>query len=422
VPESPENELDPRDPSDARPHRDVCPGCGRPRVVCYCAAIEPLPTRTRVVILQHPRERHVGINTARIAHRALPNSTFHRAIDFSDDAVLQAALRDPDKPAAVLFPGPGAIDVREQPPPGPITLVVLDGTWWQASKLLKANPQLQDLPRYAVSPSFKSRYRIRRQPADHCLSTIEVLSDVLGVLEDDPERMAKLLQPFDAMVEAQLAYIAQRGDGRRRHFHEPKAPRPLLPDLFRERPESIVLAGGEINAWPRVPGEAPPLPEDLSRAPEIAHWVALRPATGERFEAFVRPRTTLAPSTAQHIRVPATRFAEGEPFDAFAARWAAWLREGDLLAMWGHLAGDVLSEQGATLPARLDLRRIAIDALGGRSGEIERCAEAMGATLPAPIGEGRAGARLAALVAITERLGDAAETLAQRRRELRRKR
>lgn len=404
-----------------QPGREVCHGCGRPRVVCYCSAIEPLETRTRVVILQHPRERHVGINTARIAHLALPSSSFHRGIDFADDEALQAALHDPDRPAAVLFPGPGSIDVREQPPPGPITLVVLDGTWWQASKLLKANPQLQTLPRFAVSPSFKSRYRIRRQPADHCLSTIEVLSDVLGVLENDPERMARLLAPFDAMVEAQLDYIAQRGESRRRHAYEAKAPRPLLPDAFRERPASIVLASGEINAWPRVPGEAPALPEALSREPEIAHWVAIRPATGERFEAFVRPRTTLAPSTAQHIRVAAERFVDAEPFEAFAARWRAFLREGDLLGMWGHLAGDVLAEQGAAMPERLDVRRIAIDALGGRTGEIERCAEAMGATLPAPIGEGRAGERLAALAAIARRLDEAAESLSQRRREARRK-
>src|SRR3569832_1262718 len=62
------------DDTPARPLRLTCTRCRRPAPVCYCADIHPLPTRTRVVLLQHPRERHVGVNTARMAHLALPHS------------------------------------------------------------------------------------------------------------------------------------------------------------------------------------------------------------------------------------------------------------------------------------------------------------------------------------------------------------
>ncbi|HEX5098144.1 MAG TPA: DTW domain-containing protein, partial [Polyangiaceae bacterium] len=55
----------------------MCPDCGRPTSVCLCSALVRVPTQTRVVILQHPRESDVPINTARIAERALPNSELH---------------------------------------------------------------------------------------------------------------------------------------------------------------------------------------------------------------------------------------------------------------------------------------------------------------------------------------------------------
>ena len=47
--------------------REMCWKCRRPMRVCYCAAVKPVETRTRIVILQHPRESDVPINTARIA-------------------------------------------------------------------------------------------------------------------------------------------------------------------------------------------------------------------------------------------------------------------------------------------------------------------------------------------------------------------
>ena len=46
-----------------------------------------------------------------------------------------------------------------------LTLIALDGTWWQARKLLNLNPGLAALPRVAFTPRRLSDYRIRRQPA-----------------------------------------------------------------------------------------------------------------------------------------------------------------------------------------------------------------------------------------------------------------
>ncbi|HEX4403580.1 MAG TPA: tRNA-uridine aminocarboxypropyltransferase, partial [Polyangia bacterium] len=157
------------------PKRAMCAGCQRPPAVCVCAHVTPMKTRTRVMILQHPRERHVPINTARLARLSLPDSILRRAVDFEADPVVTDALtgRDGGPPPYLLFPGPDAVDLARERPAGPVTLVVLDGTWWQAKKLLRRNPRLATLPRISLAPAQPSRYRIRREPHDHCVSTIE---------------------------------------------------------------------------------------------------------------------------------------------------------------------------------------------------------------------------------------------------------
>lgn len=194
--------------------RPTCARCDRPVVVCYCEFITELDTRTRVLLLQHPRERRVGIGTARIARLSLPNSEIRVGVDFSEDAVVQNALT---QNAYLLFPSKNAIDLAEVKQDKPVTLVVVDGTWWQARSLWKRNPSIAALPHVRFTPRAPSDYRIRREPADHCVATIEALAHVLGTLEGDPARFDALLPPFRAMVDKQLAYANSVNGVRERH-------------------------------------------------------------------------------------------------------------------------------------------------------------------------------------------------------------
>jgi hypothetical protein len=57
--------------SPTQPHRPRCYRCLRPADSCYCAELPSVPTRTRVVILQHPHERTHPFGTARLA-QAVP--------------------------------------------------------------------------------------------------------------------------------------------------------------------------------------------------------------------------------------------------------------------------------------------------------------------------------------------------------------
>ena len=374
--------------------REMCWSCRRPARVCYCAAVQPIQTRTRVVILQHPRESDVPINTARIAELSLLNSTLHVGLDFSGDQALAAALRDEAQPAVLLYPSADAQDLTLAMPRGPVTLVVIDGTWWQASKLFKLNPFLQALPRYGLAPSEESRYRIRREPAAHCLSTIEALEAALSVLEDKPRGFPELLKPFDTMVETQLDFVARESVPRHRRSAERKL-RPLVAPVLSERPEALVVGYGEANAWPYDSG---------SHVPEIVHWAAVRPATGERFEAYVAASGPLAPSFEAHSQLVADRIRAGETRADFAQRLRAFFRADDVLASWGFYASELLCSEGIAVPPRLDLREAAIHALGRRVGQLGDYVTALGVQPEAPWAAGRTGRRLADMEALAKRL------------------
>lgn len=382
--------------SDVVP-RSVCSGCSRPTVVCVCASVRRVATRTRVVVLQHPRERDVPINTVRLAELQLAHLERFVGIKLAEVPALAARLNDPAAPAILLYPGEGSRDLAEEPPAGPVTLCVLDGTWWQAKKLFQQNPELARLPRYSLKPGAPSRYRIRREPELHCVSTIEAIGQALELLEQGAFDREALLRPFDAMVEHQLAY-AQRGARRHLASKQPKRPRALAQLLERE--PDLLVGYGEANAWPK--GSA------LGGEAELVHWVVERVVSGERFEAFIAPRRALSPSFPLHSRIAAERVLLGESLAAFHERWRAFLRSTDLLLGWGFYASERLAAEGISLPERLDLRTLARHQLRARTGEVAACAAALGAVVPTPWGEGRASERLAGALAVSRALLDLA--------------
>ena len=382
--------------SNAPAPRPICERCFRPRTVCFCAGLVPIATKTRVVILQHPRERDVGIGTARLARLGLAGSVLRRDVDFSDDPVVREVLAAGN--AYLLFPGPHAIDVESAAFPSPITLVVLDGTWWQAHKLLHANPALAALPRLRLSPRAPSLYgEIRREPASHCVATIEAIAHVLGYLEKDRERFAEFLRPMAAMVERQLYFATEVASNRHRRPYPRREPRDPIPALLRQRAADVVCVQGEANAWPRLHPDRHP--------PETVHWLARRIASGESFESVIAPRRSLAPSTCHHIRLSPEILAVGESWDAFVARFRAFLRPTDLLACWGHFSlATLISDGFHPENAHLDVRPIASAVLGRRAGKVEACLAQLDLAPQQPWAAGRGGECLANLCAVVEKL------------------
>jgi DTW domain-containing protein YfiP len=179
-----------------------CPRCLRPQAVCLCALIPALPSRTRVLILQHPSEVSHALNTARLAALGLLNAELLVGEIFED---LHARLNPPGYRACLLFPDDRASALQPCPAADePALLVVPDGTWRKARKLLHLNPLLATLPRVGLAQPEASRYRLRKAPGPGALSTIEAITRALEVLEA-PARFDALLKPFDALIEGQIA-------------------------------------------------------------------------------------------------------------------------------------------------------------------------------------------------------------------------
>jgi DTW domain-containing protein YfiP len=354
-------------------------------------------------LLQHPRERRTAIGTARMAHLGLAGSTLRIGLDFADDEVVREFLAH-ETPSYVLFPGPGARDVGTLSRDEAIGLVVLDGTWWQAKKLITLNPRLAALPRLAFSPRRPSDYRIRRQPADFCVSTIEALAETLRALEPgDPERFGSLLAPFRAMVDGQLRFVnevrASRHAARKRRTPR----RPTLGARLEALGARLVVAHGDANGWPRRHPERRPA--------ELVHWVAER-VGGERFEAVIAPASPLGPSTVAHTGLAGDALANGLTRAEAAARWRAFLRPDDVLLTFGAFHRGLAMEAGLAPPAeQIDLRCELLQCGHDARGGLEHAADALGCRHDQR--GARATRRLASLLAIVTRLrGHAVERAA----------
>ncbi|BAN47624.1 tRNA-uridine aminocarboxypropyltransferase [Metapseudomonas resinovorans] len=187
--------------------RPSCPRCQRPESHCLCPLIPQLASRTRVLLLQHPSEVNHALNTARLAALGLENAELRVGERFDD---LAAALADPAYRPCLLFPGEDAHPLAEVAgaDPRPLLLVVPDGTWRKARKLLYLNPELEALPRVTLPEGMTSRYRLRKAPMAGALSTVEAIAAALDILEA-PARFDELLRPFEALIQGQIEAMGE---------------------------------------------------------------------------------------------------------------------------------------------------------------------------------------------------------------------
>lgn len=187
----------------------MCYRCFKAAVTCICASIAPVNNRTPVTILQHTRERNRAIGTARFATLGLRRV---RLVVHGPKDGPAPALSPLPPGMALLYPNDSAsADVPAEPPS---QLLVLDGTWHHARRLFFSDPALATMPRFSFGVSSggepQSRYRIRREPAAHCMSTVEAIVRALKLLEPDTDGLDALLNAFDAMVSKQERYVARQ--------------------------------------------------------------------------------------------------------------------------------------------------------------------------------------------------------------------
>jgi DTW domain-containing protein YfiP len=173
--------------------------------LCICALIPRIETRTRLLLVMHRYEDRKSTNTGRLATLCLPGS----------ETIVRGHEQQPSEPLALppgtqpvlLFPaedaGPIEPFARSEKP---VTLIVPDGTWRQASKARKRVPGLRDVPCVTLPPGKPSHYHLRVDAHEHGLATIEAIARALGILEGErgPQVQRQLEDVLRAMVERTL--------------------------------------------------------------------------------------------------------------------------------------------------------------------------------------------------------------------------
>ncbi|NUP06090.1 MAG: DTW domain-containing protein [Polyangiaceae bacterium] len=382
--------------------RAICWRCTRPARVCWCRFVPRIDAKNRVLLLQHPREEFMPIGTARMAAACLPRASLIVGTELDDAPEVRSILDDEAEPPILLWPGPGALDLERHPPKGPVTLVVVDGTWSTAKKLVRINPRIASLPRYSLSPDEPSQYQIRAEPRAECVSTLEAVMYALGILEGDKEKFRPMLSPFLSMIDMQLDHERQSPGPRR--VRRPRPPKPrFVPSALREgRP--IVVVAGEANAWPRKPGSGRRNGIDAPYPDELIQWLAIRVDDGTTFDAIAAPRQPLSPVTRTYTTLGEDEIRGGMSFGELAERWRAFVRDDDVVCGWGPYAASLLRSEGGFLPRTfVDLRGSITQWLGDKPGTIESFSERFGVE-PRSIGRGRGGRRLAMAFAATKLL------------------
>ena len=164
--------------------RSYCKNCGFPQSVCLCADVRPIVNRTRVIILQHPSERKIAKNTARLLQIGLTHCTLVVGETASDFAPLRTSL---SANSAVLYPSPSSMPLSPDSSPilPPESLIMLDGTWRKAYKLWQLNDWLHALPAYHLDNPPAGIYQRKAKQASQ-LSTLEACNLALHALEQTP--------------------------------------------------------------------------------------------------------------------------------------------------------------------------------------------------------------------------------------------
>ncbi|MFM8315722.1 MAG: tRNA-uridine aminocarboxypropyltransferase [Deltaproteobacteria bacterium] len=193
-----------------------CPDCWKPKNTCLCSEIQCVPTKTRVLVLQHPQEARNPLTSARLASLTLKNSVHRVGLNWRS---LSAALGTTaeSKDWAVLFLGtlknseklpklPFQVVTQKGSPVDPDSIrgiVILDGNWKQSKTLWWRNPWLLKLKRIVLNPEIPSNWgALRKQPRPECLSSIESLSFTLHHLKEKPEVALALENIFQKHVES----------------------------------------------------------------------------------------------------------------------------------------------------------------------------------------------------------------------------
>jgi len=183
--------------------RHYCPTCRYPLDTCLCAHVQPIYPQTQLLILQHPSEVEHKKNSVRVLSLVVPDTQVYVGETQDDFAVLQSELARCDKPIYLVYPSQQSVSVETQPIPADCVLLLIDGTWRKAFKILQLNPWLAQYPAVHLAEGYESRYKIRKSSRSDSLSTQEASAYMLSALDAGLD-IQPLIEVFELMVDLRI--------------------------------------------------------------------------------------------------------------------------------------------------------------------------------------------------------------------------
>lgn len=179
-----------------------CNECRLHLSLCVCSHVPTIQTRTRLVLVIHRAEDRKSTNTGRLATLCLPNSeTWIRG---HQETPTPPYVASPDTQPLLLFPAENAQPIADFAAcKKPITLIVPDGNWRQASKVRNRVAGLDQIPCVTLPKGEPSIYRLRFEAHEGGLATMEAVARAMGVLEGEAVQR-ELERIFRMMVERTL--------------------------------------------------------------------------------------------------------------------------------------------------------------------------------------------------------------------------
>lgn len=183
-----------------------------------CEYFEKITTKTKFVILMHPKEfKKVKNNTGHFTHQSLNNSELFIGVDFSGNRRVNEIIATHE--SYILFPSPHAINLSTKNPHEEVSdvkniaIFLIDSTWACTKSIFYNSKNLQTLKHISFKTQRVSKYQIKEQPQSNFLSTIESTHEVLELLNMwhveniEQEKLDGFLEPFFKMVEYQTKCI-----------------------------------------------------------------------------------------------------------------------------------------------------------------------------------------------------------------------
>ncbi|PHS31510.1 MAG: hypothetical protein COA92_08035 [Sulfurovum sp.] len=194
-------------------NRTVCYRCYRPKSSCMCIYIKPIETKTKFVILMHPKEfRKTKNGTGHFTNLSLQNCELHIGIDFTKHKKINTLISS--KNCYVLYPSDTSINLntaRLSHTSNQIVLFLIDATWPCSRAMLRESPNIDVLQKVSFTHTKSSAFAFKEQPQAYCLSTMESTLCVLELLNKHQrenigtKNLENFLSPFHKMVEYQLS-------------------------------------------------------------------------------------------------------------------------------------------------------------------------------------------------------------------------